>query len=198
MHVYAHVWVYSAGRRRRFACQTLNRQNRIKFTRKLNSLWKCSPHNSVNYVNIGFVPLLHYTLFNITNSSGKILSCHRIRDRTVCAYLSRDVTLGRAQLSQPIALGFKPTLLKPFLINSTLVSFRNKRQLKYLSVSEDKNDLWCSKVQENIFLPIDMLFTAQDIWMFSGNVENNCSNPPCMGQSPPAYTGADSSLVVLF
>lgn len=114
----------------------------------------------------------------MTNTAGKILSHHGIRDRTGCAHLSRDVSLGRAQLSQPITLGFKSTLLKPLRIKSTLVPFRNKRQLKDLSVSEDKNELSGSKLQENIFLPIESLFVAQEVWMFSGNVDNNCSNLP--------------------
>lgn len=86
----------------------------------------------------------------------------------------------RLSCHNQLLLVFKPTLLKPFGIKSTLVPLRNERQLKSFGISEDKKELVWSKLQKNHFLPIATPFTAQEIWMFDENIEKKkCSN--CYG-----------------
>lgn len=77
----------------------------------------------------------------------------------------------RLSCHNQLLLVFKPTLLKPFGIKSTLVPLRNERQLKSFGISEDKKELVWSKLQKNLFLPIATPFTAQEIWMFDENIE---------------------------
>lgn len=126
VYVYALVNICSAGRKR-WEFQVPNMQNRATFTRRVNSLLKYSPLNSINCLKICLVPFLPLCLVQCNKFLCEDFypSWNMRQDRTNISQQRHHPERGSAYSTNCSIL----LPLKPFGIKSSSVPFISKRYL---------------------------------------------------------------------